>query len=192
MKPMLFIIILLCTSVIFAQTKKNVFDENLTAERTKVIFERLDGSIFELNGNSNWTAHKVMPSSKDFSDFVKAKNPLIIEFETITGEQYSNTNGGNWKKTQKRFEPQGPMNVNARYMMQTKVIDVGFKVSNTTLVEINLHSVYGTENYLLHSKYELVGQHRIQLPLGDIPNGEYVLVLRTPQKAESVRLSISN
>lgn len=192
MQKIIIFLLFVSVTTAMAQTKINILDENLTAERTKVIFERLDGSIFELNGNSNWTAHKVMPSSKDFSEFVKAKNPLIIEFETIAGEQYSNTNGGNWKKTQRRLEPQGPMNVNARYNRQNKVIDVSFKVSNTTLVEINLHSVFGADNFVLYSKYELVGQHRLQLPLGNIPNGEYVLVLRTPQKAESVRLSISN
>lgn len=192
MKKFIIILILLCVSSAVAQTKINILDENLTADNTVVIFERIDGSIFEKNGIANWTAHKVMPSSQVFSDFVKAKIPQIIEFETINGDQYSNTNGGNWKKTQKRFEPQGTLGFTATVNKVQKFIEVGFKISNVSLVQINLHSVYGENEIVLHNKHENIGQHKLQLPIRNVPNGEYVLVLRTPQKVETIRLSINN
>jgi hypothetical protein len=192
MKKIIIFLFIVCVSSAMAQTKINIFDDNLYVDKTVVIFERLDGSIFELNGLSNWTAHKVMPSSQLFSDFVKAKRPQIIEFETINGDQFSNTNGGNWKKTQRRYEPQGSMGVIASYKHQQKSLDVIFKLTSNTSVEVNLHSVYGERIFKLHNKFEQIGQHRLQLPVGNVPKGEYVLVVKTPQKVETVRLSISN
>lgn len=192
MKKITLFLFLVCVSSVMAQTKINIFDDNMTADNTVVIFERIDGSIFEKNGIANWTAHKVMPSSQVFSNFVKAKIPQIIEFETINGDQYSNTNGGNWRKTQRRFEPQGTLGFTASINKTQKIIEVGFKISNVSLVQINLHSVYGESEIVLHNKYENIGQHKLQLPIRNVPNGEYVLVLRTPQKVETIRLSIIN
>lgn len=192
MKKTIIILFLVCVSSVMAQTKINIFDDNLTADNTVVIFERIDGSIFEKNGIANWTAHKVMPSSQVFSNFVNAKIPQIIEFETINGDKYSNTNGGNWRKTQRSFEPQSTLGFTATINKAQKIIEVGFKITNVSLVQINLHSVYGENEIVLHNKYENIGQHKLQLPIRNVPNGEYVLVLRTPQKVETIRLSIIN
>lgn len=192
MKTIILFLFFISSSLIFAQKKMNVLDDNLTANHTTIIYERSDGSIFELNGKTNWTAHRVFPESRDFSDFVNAKNPIIIEFETIDGSQYSNINGGNWKKSKKRFESQGPFSLSSSYREQLKVIEVLFTLTNANLVEINLHSVYGADNILLHNKHLQSGQHRLQFQAVNIPSGEYMLVLRTQDRAESVRISIKH
>ncbi|MCU0323489.1 MAG: hypothetical protein MUE72_13815 [Chitinophagaceae bacterium] len=193
MKTIFVFVFLISAISILAQSNKiNVLDENLSADNTVFIFERLDGSIFELNGTSNWTAHRVLPSSKAFSEFISAKKPLLIEFETIDGSQYSNLNGGNWNKKQRRFDPQGPMGFTAIYKQQQKLIEVNFKIDNQSLVEINLHEVYGANEMLLYKKYEQSGQHRIMLPINGVVKGEYVIVIRTPHRVESRRISIVN
>jgi hypothetical protein len=192
MKTTILLLFLISTTLLMSQSKTNVLDDNLKDNYPVIIYERIDGSIFELNGKTTWTVHKLLSSSLDFADFVNAKKPRIVEFETIDGSQYSNKNGGNWKKSKKRFEPEGSLSFSASYRQPQKMIEVLFTISNTTLVEISLHSVYGENRILLHSKIEPIGQHRLLLPVSNVTKGEYVLVLRTPERVETVRISINN
>lgn len=177
---------------LFAQSKINVLDENVNSKHPTVIFEKLDGSIFELNGKSNWTVHKLMPGSKDFASLVKAKRPLKIQYETISGHQYTTTNGGQWKKEQRIYEPQASMGFSANYKNQQKVIEAMFTMPFQSTVEINLHSIYGETVFSLYNNVQQLGQHKLLLPINNIPRGEYMLVLKTPHKVETVRISITN
>lgn len=192
MKTTILLLFLISTTLLMAQSKTNILDDNLKDNQPIIIYERIDGSIFELNGKTTWTVHKLLPESRDFADFVNAKKPRIVEFETIEGSQYSKKNGGNWKKSKRKFEPKGTFEVVANYNNQQKVIEVLFKTTISSLFEINLHSVYGENKILLHSKIEPIGQHRLLLPISNVAKGEYVLVLRTPERVETVRISINN
>lgn len=192
MKTLLIILLILSSFSVYAQTKINILDENTKRNTPIFTYERMDGSVFELNGNTNWSILKLFPSSEAFAKLINAKKPIIVEFETMDGNQYLNINGGNWKKTQKRAIPQENLGLSVNYNRTAKILDVNFKILNTSLIEINLHQVYGINKILLHNKYEEHGQHRIKLSVAHVPAGEYVLVLRTPQKAETFRLSITN
>lgn len=185
----LFFIFTLYNSL-FSQSKINILDENTTTKTTTVIYKSLDGSVFELNGSSNWTGHKVKPGSEGFAAFVNAKKPLIVQYETIQGAKYSTVNGGNWNKEQNNYVLQGPIDFVANYNYNKKILDVTFRITNYSLVEITLHPISDPNIIQLYSKYENIGYHKIELPLKDIPLGEYVVVLRTPQRAETVNLSI--
>lgn len=192
MKCIITILILLSFYSVHAQKKINILDENVTTNIPTIVFEREDGSIFELNGKSSWTAHKLFPSSQEFKKMVNAKKPLKVEFQTINGDIYTNVNKGNWSKSQRSFEQQGSMNLTANYKKQQKMIEVMYTLTNASLVEINLHSVFGANIFELYKKQEPIGLKRLQLPINNIPLGEYVLVVRTPQQVSSVRLSIQN
>lgn len=192
MKTIFIVLFIICVSSAFAQPKINVLDENVNSNHPTIIFEKMDGSIFELNGKSTWTAHKVMPSSKEFARLVRAKRPLTVQYETINGHKYTTTNGGQWKKEARIYDQQASLGFTANYKNQQKVIEVMFTLTTQTNVEINLHSVYGGAVFNLHTKLEQVGQRRLMLPVSNIPRGEYMLVLQTPHKVETLRISISN
>jgi hypothetical protein len=192
MKCIITILILLSFYSVQAQKRINILDENVTTNIPTIVFEREDGSIFELNGKSSWTTHKLLPSSQEFKNMVNAKKPLKVEFQTINGDVYTNVNKGNWSKSQRSFEQQGSMNLAANYKKQHKMIEVMYTITNTSLVDINLHSVFGANIFELYKKQEPIGLKRLQLPVNNIPLGEYVLVVRTPQQVSSVRLSIQN
>jgi hypothetical protein len=192
MKTSYLLIFLSFISVTFGQTKTNILDENVNTNIQTVIFERIDGSVFEKNGKTNWTVHRLLPSSNDFSKFVKAKRPIAIEYETIDGKKYSNTNGANWQKEERRFVNQTLLGFTANYKNQQKIIEAMFTITEQAIVEINLHSVFGETVITLYNNLQQTGQHNLQFSVQNVPNGEYMLVLRTPQKVESVRLSIFN
>lgn len=192
MKTLTIITFFLCITTSFAQSKINVLDENVNSKHPIVIIEKLDGSVFELNGKSVWTVHRLMPSSAEFARLVNAKRPLKIEYETISGHQYTTTNGGQWKKEQRIYEPQAPMGFTANYKRQQKVIEAMFTMPFQSSVEIHLHSVYGETVFTLYNSIQQLGQHKLLLPVTTIPRGEYMLVLKTPQKVETVRISIMN
>lgn len=190
MKLLFVLLFIVLSNSVFSQSKINVLDENSQSKSLRIIFKRSDGSVFELNGKSNWTAHKVLPSSNEFAAMVNAKKSFIIEYENIKGDKYSTINGGNWKKEQVTYEPQGPMGFVANYQKNQKIVQVTFKISNYSLVEVDLHSLSGPEIIKLYSKYESIGYHKIDIHLESVPEGEYVLVLKTPQRVETVNLSI--
>lgn len=192
MKTLLIMSFILSTTIVLAQPKINILDENVASKHPTIIFEKLDGSIFELNGKSTWTVHKLMPTSKEFARLVKAKRPLTVQYETINGNKYTTTNGGQWKKEARIYGQQASLEFTANYRNQENLLEVMFALSTQTKVELNLHSVYGETIFSLHNKLEQVGQHRLMLPVSNIPRGEYMLVLQTPQKVETLRISISN
>lgn len=192
MKTISIFLFIICVSTTFAQPKINILDENVNSKYPTIIFEKMDGSIFELNGKSTWTVHKLMPTSKEFARLVRAKRPLTVQYETINGNKYTTTNGGQWKKEARIYGQQASLEFTANYRNQENLLDVMFALSTQTKVELNLHSVYGETIFSLHNKLEQVGQHRLMLPVSNIPRGEYMLVLQTPQKVETLRISISN
>ncbi|MBL8005499.1 MAG: hypothetical protein JNL36_10410 [Candidatus Kapabacteria bacterium] len=192
MKVICLFTFIICISSSFSQTKKNIFDENVLENNVVFIIKRVDGSIFEFNGKSTWTEINVLPSSKYFSKFVNAQKPLTIEYETLSGEKYSIVNNGTWSKTQNQFQSQGPLSLTAEFNKKDILLEIGFKLFNVSFVEISLLSINSPMDYNLFNQNVEIGQHRFQIPLKNIPNGEYQLVLRTFENLESMRIIINN